>query len=144
MQIVLAQNFQEMYLQVILNRSIFETEFVHLGKSEFCESSSSTFYLLLPVILNEYENIITVDWKIVRRCLSSPIFRNPVDRVGENPPLSDCLQLADGFYHESDVINSLVYAPYKKAFFLISCISAERNGYSLYKDSSHLEYIWTT
>ena len=144
MQILLAQTFQEMYLQVILNRSIFETEFVHLGKNDFCESSSSTFYLLLPVILNEYENIITVDWKIVSRCLSSPIFRNPADRVDKNPPLNDYLQLADGVYRERDVINSLVYVPYKKGFFFISSISAGRNGDSPYKDSSHQEYMWTT
>ncbi|WJZ98263.1 hypothetical protein VitviT2T_016802 [Vitis vinifera] len=143
-EILQAHNFQEMYLQVILNRSIFETEIVHLGKSDFCKSSSSTFYLLLPVILNECENMITVDWQIIRRCLSSPIFRNPADRVDKLPPLNDHLRLADGVYRESDVINSLVYAPYKKAFFFVSRISAGRNGYSPYKDSSHLEYTWKT
>ncbi|KAJ9688889.1 hypothetical protein PVL29_014506 [Vitis rotundifolia] len=144
-EILQAQNFQEMYLQVILNRLIFETEFVQLGKSDFCESSSSTFYLLLPVILNECENIITVDWQIIRRCLSSPIFRNPADRVDKLSPLNNFLRLADGgVYRESDVINSLVYAPYKKAFFFVSRISAGTNGYSPYKDSSHLDYTWKT
>lgn len=139
-----AQNFQEMYLQVILNRSVFETGFVHLGKSDFYKSSSSTFYLLLPVILNEYANIITVDWQIIRRCLSSPMFKNPADKIDTLPPLNDHLQLADGVYRKTDVVNSLVYAPHKKAFFFVSCISAGTDGYTPYKDSSHVEHMWKT
>ncbi|CAL5339512.1 unnamed protein product [Camellia sinensis] len=134
------QKFQEMFLKVILDRSEFIPEFVSLGKNGFSNLGSSTFYLLLPVIL--YGNKMTVDWKLIRRCLSSPIFRNPED-AGDSvlPHLNDHLELANGPHHIDDVINSLVYAPCKDIFFFISDVVRARNGYSEFKGSmSHIEH----
>uniref|UniRef100_A0A7N2L0R6 Dicer-like protein 4 n=2 Tax=Quercus lobata TaxID=97700 RepID=A0A7N2L0R6_QUELO len=137
-EIVLAQNFQEMYLKVILDRSKFVPESVSLGKSNTCESNSLTFYLLLPVILHDSDKKITVDWKIIRRCLSSPIFRTPEDAVEkENFPLGDNLLLANGCRSISEVKDSLVYAtPYKQGFFFITGIVDGKSGYSPHSETS--------
>ncbi|KAI8023022.1 Dicer-like protein 4 [Camellia lanceoleosa] len=142
-EILQVQKFQEMFLKVILDRSEFIPEFVSLGKNGFSNLGSSTFYLLLPVIL--YGNKMTVDWKLIRRCLSSPIFRNPEDaRDSVLPHLNDHLELANGPHHIDDVINSLVYAPCKDIFFFISDVVRARNGYSEFKGSmSHIEHYNT-
>ncbi|XP_022729085.1 dicer-like protein 4 isoform X2 [Durio zibethinus] len=144
-EIMQAQHFQEMFLKVILDRSKLLSEFVPLGNNEFLASSSSTFYLLLPVILHNSENKVTVDWRIVQRCLSSPLFKTPAEAVkNENFRSDACLQLANGCKSIRDVENSLVYAPHKKAFYFIANIVGEKNGYSLYRDSgtlSHVEHL---
>jgi len=138
-----AQNFQEMYLKIILDRSEFIPEFVPLGRNDISKSSSSTFYLLLPVVLHDNESIITVDWEIVRRCLSSPVFRaSEDDMVKEHFPLDDeHLQLINGYRSISDVENSLVYAPHRKEFFFITNIVHGKNGYSPYKESETSSYL---
>ncbi|KAM3714268.1 hypothetical protein ACJW31_01G319400 [Castanea mollissima] len=144
-EIVLAQNFQEMYLKVILDRSKFIPESVSLGKSNTCESSSLTFYLLLPVILHDSDNKITVDWKIIRRCLSSPVFRTPEDAMEkESFPLGDHLLLANGYRSISEVTDSLVYAPpYKQGFFFITNIVDGKNGHSPHSEtSSYAEHLY--
>ncbi|KAH9654546.1 Dicer-like protein 4 [Citrus sinensis] len=137
-EIMQAQQFQEMFLKVILDRSEFNSEFVPLGKDDYCESSSSTFYLLLPVIFHKN----SVDWKIIRRCLSSPVFGTPggsVDR--KSLPSHGPLQLHNGWSSESDVENSLVYATHKKWFYFVTNIVFEKNGYSPYKDSDSLSHV---
>jgi endoribonuclease Dicer len=138
-----AQNFQEMYLKIILDRSEFIPEFVPLGRNDISKSSSSTFYLLLPVVLHDNESIITVDWEIVRRCLSSPVFRaSEDDMVKEYFPLDDeHLHLINGYRSISDVENSLVYAPHRKEFFFITNIVHGKNGYSPYKESETSSYL---
>ncbi|KAK4604657.1 hypothetical protein RGQ29_012930 [Quercus rubra] len=144
-EIVLAQNFQEMYLKVILDRLKFVPESVSLGKSNTCESSSLTFYLLLPVILHDSDNKITVDWKIIRRCLSSPVFRTPEDATEkENFALGDHLLLANGYRSISEVTDSLVHAPsYKQGFFFITNIVDGKNGYSPHSEtSSYAEHLY--
>lgn len=142
LQITLAQNFQEMYLKIILDRTEFIPQFVPLGKNAICKSSSSTFYLLLPVILHDNESTITVDWEIVMRCLSSPVFRTSGDAmVKEHFPLDVDLQLINGCRSISDVENSLVYAPHRKEFFFISNIVHGKNGYSPYKESETSSYL---
>ncbi|KAK9269302.1 hypothetical protein L1049_001073 [Liquidambar formosana] len=145
-QILQAQRFQEMFLKVILERSEFVPEFVPLGKSDIYQLNSSTFYLLLPVILHNCKNIVTVDWKIIRRCLSSPIFRTPTDAIHNGIlPSDNYLQLANGFRSINDVVDSLVYAPYKKAFFFVSDVLDDKDGYSRYKEStSHVEHLFQT
>ena len=143
---MLAQNFQEMYLKVILDRLKFVPESVSLGKSNTSESSSLTFYLLLPVLLHDSDKKITVDWKIIRRCLSSPIFRTPEDAVEkENFPLGDNLLLANGCRSISEVKDSLVYAEHKKkqGFFFITGIVDGKNGYSPHSEtSSYAEHLY--
>ncbi|KAL6973925.1 endoribonuclease Dicer [Sarracenia purpurea var. burkii] len=145
-EILQAQSFQEMSLKVILDRSEFNSEFVSLGGNSFSSSGSSTCYLLLPVILHEYERTMTVDWKLVKKCLSSPIFRGEGDaRDSIIPHLSNHLQLANGRHNINDVKNSLVYAPCKNIFFFISDVVPEKNGYSTFKDSTnHIEHYLTT
>lgn len=141
LQIILAQNFQEMYLKVILDRSEFIPEYVPLGKNEICISSSSTFYLLLPVILHDSDNTITVDWKIVIRCLSSPVFRTPEDTMVEKSSVDFRLQLANGCRTICDVENSLVYAAHNKVFYFITDIIHRKNGYSPCDGSETTSYM---
>lgn len=145
MQIMQAQHFQEMFFKVILDRSKFLSEYVPLGNNEVFASSSSTFYLLLPVILHNCENKVMVDWKIIKRCLSSPLFKTPAEAVENgNFPSGVCLELANGCRDVRDVKNSFVYAPHKVAFYFITNIVGEKNGYSPYRDSgtlSHVEHL---
>ncbi|KAG6676656.1 hypothetical protein I3842_15G163400 [Carya illinoinensis] len=139
-EITLAKNFQEMYLKVILDRSEFIPESVSVGKNDISKSSFLTFYLLLPVILHDNESKIAVDWKIISRCLSSPLFRTPEDAMVEKYPLGVYLQLANGCRSRSDVENSLVYAPHKNEFYFITNIIHGMNGYSPCKDSETSSY----
>ncbi|KAE8682671.1 Dicer-like protein 4 [Hibiscus syriacus] len=144
-EIMEALHFQEMFLKVILDRSKLLSEFVPLGNDDFLSSSSSTFYLLLPVILSNCENKVTVDWAIVQRCLSSPLFKTPVEAAKNEKFSSDvCLQLVNGCRSIRDIENSLVYAPHKAAFYFITNIVSEKNGYSPCRDSgtvNHVEHL---
>ncbi|KAH0970234.1 hypothetical protein GBA52_022390 [Prunus armeniaca] len=139
-EILLAQNFQEMFLKLVLDRTEFVSEFVPLGKHDFSRSISSTFYLLLPVTLGNNYNIASIDWRTIKKCLSSPVFRAPGDALGRKSHRSD-IRLASGYKSISDVKNSLVYAPYKSTFYFITDVVQERNAYSPYKDSGTLSYV---
>ncbi|KAJ0089697.1 hypothetical protein Patl1_14811 [Pistacia atlantica] len=143
-EIIQAQHFQEMFLKVILDRSKFISDYVSLGEEDY-ESNSSTFYLLLPVIFHENASTVTVDWKIVRTCLSSPVFREPPSSKGTNFfPSDEHLQLDNGCWSISDVENSLIYARHKDSFYFVSNVVWEKNGYSPYKDSgttNHVEHL---
>ncbi|XP_030546666.1 dicer-like protein 4 [Rhodamnia argentea] len=140
-EIVEAQKFQEMFLKVILDRSDLQPEFVPLGQDIDVNSGSSTYYLLLPVILQNSSSCVSVDWKTIRRCLSSPLFRNPTDMMAKADVFSRFhLTLANGSKRKSDVENSLVYAPYKKLFYFITDINFEKSGDSQYKDSDILTH----
>ncbi|XP_050382683.1 dicer-like protein 4 isoform X2 [Argentina anserina] len=132
-EILLAQNFQEMFLKFILDRAEFVSEFVPLGKYDFSRSSSSTFYLLLPVFLGENDKI-SIDWGIIRKCLSSPVFSGPGGVIDSNI-ISMGIRLASGYRSISEVENSVVYVPYKKTFYFITNVCGERNAYSQYKEN---------
>ncbi|XP_051114005.1 dicer-like protein 4 [Andrographis paniculata] len=140
-EIAAAEMFQKMCLNIILDRHMFVSEYVSLENDDAYESSSSSFYLLLPVVPHEY-NKISVDWTLVKRCLSSPIFRNTgFVATGATSQLKNHLHLANGLKSREDVVNSLVYVPCKDTFFFISDISPHENGYSLYDDTkSHVEH----
>ncbi|KAE8724485.1 Dicer-like protein 4 [Hibiscus syriacus] len=141
-EIMEALHFQEMFLKVILDRSKLLSEFVPLGNNDFLSSSSSTFYLLLPVILSNCENKVTVDWGSVQRCLSSPLFKTPVEAAkNENFSSDVCLQLVNGCRSIRDIENSLVYATHKVAFYFITNIVSEKNGYSPYRDSGTVNHV---
>ncbi|KAJ4951048.1 hypothetical protein NE237_027880 [Protea cynaroides] len=142
-EILLAENFQEMCLKIILDRPDFSSDSVPLGKNEKCQSRSSTFYLLLPVREHEREDALTIDWKIVRRCLSSPVFKLPAGAVENGViPINQTLELASGPVDITDILNSLVFIPHKKSFFFIDGILPEINGYSQFKrNSSYKEYF---
>ncbi|CAK9179473.1 unnamed protein product [Ilex paraguariensis] len=145
-EISLAEKFQQMFLKVILDRSEFIPDYVPLGELDGCNLSTSTFYLLLPVIMVECKDTISVDWNLVRKCLSSPIFRTPKDAGdGKIPHLNKQLQLANGPRSVNDVVNSLVYAPCKDTFFFVSEVVQEKNGYSSFKDSkTHIDHYIDT
>lgn len=141
-EIQLAEKFQRMFLKIILDRSEFISEFVSLEKKDFVDSASK-FYLLLPVNLFGH-NKISVDWELVRRCLSSPIFGTSVCTSNNKmSKFEEQLQLANGSKSVHDVANSLVYVPCKDAFFFISDVVKDKNAYSIYKDSkNHVEHYY--
>ncbi|VFQ61325.1 unnamed protein product [Cuscuta campestris] len=135
-EINLAEQFQQMFLKVILDREEFIPEFKALERETFSDSSS-TFFLLLPLNLHE-DNTTFVDWKLVRRCLSSPIFKNIENAYDDKiSQLHNHLQLANGPKSFDDILNSLVYMPCKDKFFFVSDIVLNKDGYSLYKDSKN-------
>ncbi|XP_010323151.2 dicer-like protein 4 isoform X1 [Solanum lycopersicum] len=142
-QIQLAEKFQRMFFKIILDRSEFISEFVSLEKKDFVDSGSK-FYLLLPVNLFGHDKI-SVDWELVRRCLSSPIFGTSVCTSNNMSKFEEQLQLANGSKSVHDVVNSLVYVPCKDAFFFISDVVKDKNAYSMYKDSkNHVEHYYDT
>lgn len=137
--------FQQMSLKIILDRDQFIPEYVSLETNDLYEPSSSTFYLLLPVIQLENDKI-SVDWTLIKRCLSSPIFRQPGIGLGnEMNQLNNRLHLANGLKCVDEIVNSLVYVPCKNTFFFVSDIFPEKDGYSLYDDSkTHMEHYTET
>lgn len=135
--------FQKMFLKIVLDRNMFVSEYVSLENDDAYELNSSTFYLLLPVVPHDK---ISVDWTLVNRCLSSPIFRNtgPVATDETSQP-ENRFHLANGLKSVLDVVNSLVYVPLKDAFFFISDILPHKSGYSLHDDAkSHMEHYAET
>ncbi|KMT03583.1 hypothetical protein BVRB_8g192580 [Beta vulgaris subsp. vulgaris] len=141
-EMLLALNFQEMCLKIILDRSEFMCGHVPLKNNKVSESNSSIFYLVLPVIPQECGKSISVDWMVIRRCLSSPIFAPHGHLVGTRITLDSCLQLADGPASVNDILNSLIYVSYKKSFFFVSQILPDKNGFSLHNSSrSHIEHL---
>lgn len=139
-EIKMAENFQEMFLKIILDRLEFVSKFVELGAKS--HTSTSTFYLLLPVILKEYDDVMKVDWKTVKRCLSSPIFRHPEvtsDKIVTS--MDNHLLLANGYRSITDVENSLVYVPHTKFFFFVTNVIYEKNGFSLHKNSETSSFV---
>ncbi|KAK4798282.1 hypothetical protein SAY86_030608 [Trapa natans] len=141
-EIVLAENFHELCLRVILDRSDFVCEDVVLGKnSNSCRLSTLAFYLLLPVT-SEGSHRTVIDWITIKRCLSSPMFSgatNPAEKEYD-----DIIELANGRRSKHEVENSLVYVPYKKKFFYVTNINYEKNGYSLYpktESSTFAEFL---
>ncbi|KAJ4709652.1 Dicer-like protein [Melia azedarach] len=144
-EIMQAQHFQEMLFKVILDRSEFVSEFVPLGKDDNCESHSSTFYLLLPTVFHKNAKKVTVDWKIIRRCLSSPVFATPEGSIDQKKiPSNAHLWLDNSYSSISDVENSLVYARHKNMFYFVTNVVPNKSGYSPYKDSeasSHMEHL---
>lgn len=141
-QILLAQKFQEMLLKIILDRSEFVANFVPLGSNIFCESRSSTFYLLLPVIPHDHQGMMTVDWEVIKKCLSSPVF-NASSEVADHQNYADSsLKLVDGPASVNNILNSLVYVAHKKSFFFVSELLSEKNAYSSHNAScSHKEFL---
>ena len=143
-QITQAESFQEMFLKVILDRSEFEQDYIPL-RNNVSRSISSPSYLLLPVICHDNEGSVSIDWEVIRRCLSSQIFQNHACSVINESPSSDThLILYDGRRRSSDIENSLVYVPYNRKFFFVTDIVSGENGYSPFKNSgslSHLEHL---
>ncbi|KAK4391373.1 Dicer-like protein 4 [Sesamum angolense] len=112
-EITKAEMFQQMFLKIIFDRHLFKPEYVSLENNDVYELSTSTFYLLLPVI-HHGDDKISVDWTLVNRCLSSPIFRHPGIGGGEETSQAkNYLYLDNGQKSVHDIVNSLVYVPCK-------------------------------
>lgn len=140
-EMTLAEKFQKVFLKVLLDRHEFKPEYVSIEDSNAYGSNSLAFYLLLPVVEHGHDRI-SVDWTLIRRCLSSPIFKHPSSDV-ENDifQVRNHLHLANGCKSLNDTLNSLVYLPCKDTFLFISDILKEKNAHSLYDDSkSHVEH----
>ncbi|OVA00281.1 Ribonuclease III domain [Macleaya cordata] len=140
-EIMQAQNFQEMFLKIILDRSHFFSDFVPLGKNDSCQASSPTFYLLLPMKQNEHKVRPSVDWELIRNCLSSAIFRSPKDTSDNDPvPKSDSLKFANGSVTISVIVNSLVFTPHNKLFFFVDDILHGIDAESPFTSEDHSSY----
>lgn len=132
LQILQAQNFQEMYLKVILERSTFSSEYVCLGKISKTHFHMLTSYFLLPVSGHGGKETLTIDWPLITRCLSSPIFQSHVGKTGV-VATGNYLKLAEGLANTHDIMDSLVFVPYKNSFFFVSGILDDKNGWSPYQ-----------
>ncbi|XXG64625.1 hypothetical protein AAC387_Pa05g2523 [Persea americana] len=140
-EIVHAQNFQEMFLKVILDRSKFFEDFVPLGRNVSSHLSSLTFYLLLPVKKHGYNGTMTVDWGTIMGCLSSPVFRSPTNATADGfLDVTHSLKLINGPISISDIQNSLVLTPHNKLLFFIDDILYDTNGNSQFKSSTYVEH----
>lgn len=123
-----------MWLKAIIDKSEFVTDFVQLSEDD-ASNSASTFYLLLPVAMDEHKGSMDVDWQLITKCLSSPIFKNPEDTTcNQTSHTNDCLHLANGSARLNDLINSLVYVPCKDTFYFVSDYFPQKNYFSLFKD----------
>ncbi|KAK9060685.1 hypothetical protein SSX86_021391 [Deinandra increscens subsp. villosa] len=142
-EIMLAEKFQEMWLKAIIDKSEFVADFVQLGNVDF-SNSALTFYLLLPMSVDKYRGSVTVDWQLITKCLSSPIFKNPVETItpyDQASNMNDCLYLASGPTQIKDIVNSLVYVPCKDTFYFVSDYFAEKNSFSIFKeDTSYADH----
>ncbi|XP_020109653.1 endoribonuclease Dicer homolog 4 isoform X1 [Ananas comosus] len=140
-EIVLGQYFQEMCLKIILDRAEFYCDHVSLGKFHASEHCFSTFYLLLPVKQQNCGDKIIVDWETIRCCLSSPVFGRITDLDWKDPyPISDSLKLLNGTVSKHNVLNSLVFTPHNKLFFLIDDVIHGTNANSQYKSVSYAQH----
>uniref|UniRef100_A0A453CF00 Dicer dsRNA-binding fold domain-containing protein n=1 Tax=Aegilops tauschii subsp. strangulata TaxID=200361 RepID=A0A453CF00_AEGTS len=140
-QMMLARNFQEMFLKVLLDRSEFTVSHVMLlGNSETLQFNS-TFYLLLPIKQELYGDIFMIDWPTVKRCLSSPVFKDPTGVSAHGSYLPDeSLRLLDNMYSKTDVVGSLIFAPHIKTFFVIHVILNELNARSEYDGATYEDH----
>lgn len=140
-EIVLAERFQEMWLKAIVDKSDFASDFVPLGKDDV-SNSVSTFYLMLPVTVNDHQGSISVDWKLITKCLSSPIFKSPEHIKSDQPIcLNDSLYLENGPTRIDDIVNSLAYVPCKDTFFFVSDVIRDKDSYNLFKeDTSYVDH----
>ncbi|XP_074579672.1 endoribonuclease Dicer homolog 4 isoform X2 [Curcuma longa] len=141
-EIVLAQQFQEMFLKIILDRSEYSLNFVPLGILNETHDVSSNSYLLLPITEQIYMEK-KIDWRTIRQCLSSQTFTNRTSAFDKVSYCNDdTLQLLNGSVNKSDVVNSLVFTPHKNLFFFIDGIYYGINGNSRCKNTSYAEHYW--
>lgn len=130
-----------MCLKVLLDRQEFKSEYVSLEDNNVCDSDSSTFYLLLPVVEHEHGGF-AVDWTLISGCLSSLIFKHASSDLENNIcQATGHLHLANGLTSLNAVSSSLVYLPCKGTFYFISDILTEKNAYDPYNVSqTHVEH----
>ncbi|KAJ9557988.1 hypothetical protein OSB04_012602 [Centaurea solstitialis] len=136
-EIMLAERFQEMWLKAIIDKSEFAMDFVQLGKDDV-SSPISTFYLLLPVSVDRYRGTMTVDWKLITKCLSSPIFKTPEANTShQTSHTNNYLHLSNGPTKIDDIMNSLVYVPCKDTFYFVSGLLHNLDAFNVFKDDTN-------
>ncbi|KAJ1271827.1 hypothetical protein BS78_06G155400 [Paspalum vaginatum] len=142
-EMILAHNFQEMFLKVLLDRSEFTSSYVMLGNgNDAALQMDSTFYLLLPIKQKFYGDKFMIDWPAVKRCLSSPVFQDPtVLSLHDSYLPNESLKLLDGTYSKADVIGSLVFTPHNQLFFFIDVILDEINAKSEFNGATYVEHF---
>lgn len=137
---ILAHNFQEMFLKVLLDRSEFTSSYILLGNDTSFEMDS-TFYLLLPIKQKIYDTFM-IDWPAVKRCLSSPAFQDPMGLSLRDLYLpNESLKLLGGTYNKADVIGSLVYTPHTDLFFFVDAILDGTNAKSELNSATYAEHF---
>jgi endoribonuclease Dicer len=101
----------------------------------------STFYLLLPIKQKFYgDNMI--DWPAVKKCLSSPVFQDPMGLSLHDSYLpNESLKLLGGTYNKADVIGSLVYTPHTDLFFFVDAILDGTSANSELNGTTYAEYF---
>ncbi|GAA0157583.1 hypothetical protein LIER_14823 [Lithospermum erythrorhizon] len=139
-EMIRAEKFQTLTLKIILDRSQLNLDFISLESSDG-DHLPPTFYLFLPVLLDNDK--VSVNWKLIERCLSSPVFQSQKG-TGDRGTilLGDSVQLANGRRNINDVVDSLIYVPCKGIFFFVSDVVTERNSYSSFKGEkkTHAEH----
>jgi endoribonuclease Dicer len=140
-QMMLAHNFQEMFLKVLLDRSEFTSSYVML-EIDAALQIRSTFYLLLPIKQKFYGDKFMIDWPTIKRCLASPVFQRSMGLSPHDTYLpNESLKLLDGTYHKADVTGSLVFTPHNNLFFFVDVILDEINGKSEFNGATYEEYF---
>ncbi|OQU81937.1 hypothetical protein SORBI_3006G142775 [Sorghum bicolor] len=139
-EMILAHNFQEMFLKVLLDRSEFTSSYILLGNDAALDMDS-TFYLLLPIKQKFYgDNMI--DWPTIKKCLSSPAFQDPMGLSLPDSYLpNESLKLLGGAYKKADVIGSLVYTPHTDLFFFVDSILDGTNAKSELNGATYEEHF---
>uniref|UniRef100_A0A0E0KSN5 Dicer-like protein 4 n=1 Tax=Oryza punctata TaxID=4537 RepID=A0A0E0KSN5_ORYPU len=141
LQMILAHKFQEMCLKILLDRSEFISPHVILGNDVRLEMNS-TFYLLLPIKQKCYGDRFMIDWPAVERCLSSPIFKAPIDvSVHGSYSPNESLRLLDGIFSKTDVVGSVVFSPHNNIFFFVDGILDEINARSECSGATYVEHF---
>eukprot|EP01018_Ginkgo_biloba_P039623 Gb_34257 [translate_table: standard] len=141
--------FQEVFLGIMLDRTKFQADYVALGSEDLNSWSSSTLYLLLPLQPGNDKDEMSIDWKMVKDCLSSPVFDHPAKEssaavVSSNlPQKMDSLRLVNGWVDMETIRNSLVVTWHNGTFYCIVEILHELNAYSKFpktKECSYADY----
>ncbi|GLJ43003.1 hypothetical protein SUGI_0892520 [Cryptomeria japonica] len=145
-QLAEALKFQEIYLRIILDRADFENDYVEVGREDRNQGNPSTSYLLLPVQSCDAKKDITIEWKIIKDILSSPVFSLTSQKMPENfgeghlLEMRDYLRLANGWVPMQTLKNSLVLTTHDNTFYCIVDILHQMNSNSKFGISSEYNY----
>ncbi|KAH9296951.1 hypothetical protein KI387_028633, partial [Taxus chinensis] len=141
-----ALKFQEVYLRIMLDRPDFLEDYVALGREDRNWGSSSTTYLLLPVQSCDAEKDISIEWKIIKEILSSPIFSHTSQKLAEefcNEHLikrRDYLRLANGWAPVETLQNTLVLTTHNNTFYCIVDVLPQINSNSKFRECTEYNY----
>ena len=87
----MAEDSQEMFLKVILDRLEFVSKFVELSAES--HTRTSTFYLLLPVILKEYA--MNIEWKTAEQEKARRVQEGDIGAHSAGPSKAPSVELGE-------------------------------------------------